>query len=63
MPISQATTQSVAAGVACVRLRSSRKISVRGTSQKIVQAGFTTAAQPDAAFGSCYKEGVASGFA
>jgi len=28
-----------------------------------VQAGFTTAAQPDAGYASCYKEGVASGFA
>jgi len=46
--------QSVAAGEACVRLRSSRKISKCGISGRPNQAGFTTASQPNAGFASCY---------
>ena len=46
---------SVAAAEGCVRLPSGRKFRLRGVSGWLNSRGFTTAAQPDAAFGSCYR--------
>ncbi len=44
----------VAAGEACVRLRSSRESGLHEAFDRVVVSDFTAAAQPDAGFASCY---------
>ncbi|WP_218563476.1 hypothetical protein, partial [Pseudomonas sp. 43NM1] len=51
----------VAAGEACVRLRSSRKTCVRGLSDTPRFLDGATASQPDAGFASCYRGFVGVG--
>ncbi|MGF6287695.1 hypothetical protein, partial [Pseudomonas silensiensis] len=48
----------IAAGEACVRLRSSRKTCEFNLPERTAVSEFTTASQPNAGYASCYKGGA-----